>query len=173
MNDGGLAYWQQAGQWEFYRYAAESAPNTTRNKIMPNIKDLSKSKYLKTSDVPEPVIVTIKDADIANVAKEGERKDERLVIAYREFEKPMVFNATNMKRAAKALGSDDTDDWIGKKLVLYTDEEVEYAGETVGGLRVRAVKRKQAEPEDNPDPRYKDRPKGPASIADMADDIPF
>lgn len=139
---------------------------------MPNIKDLSKSKYLKTQDVPEPVIVTIKDVDIANVAKEGERKDERLVVTLKEFEKPMVFNATNMKRAAKALGSDETDDWVGKKLVLYTDEDVEYAGEIVGGLRVRAIKRKQADPEDDPDQRYKNENKG-KGIQGMESDVPF
>lgn len=138
-----------------------------------NIKDLSKSKYLKTQDIPEPVLVTIKDIDMVNVAKEGERKDERPVVSFKEYDKPMVFNATNLKRAAKALGSDETDDWIGKKLVLYTDEDVEYAGEIVGGLRVRAVKKKQADPDDDPDPRYKGEPKGKGSIMDMESDVPF
>jgi hypothetical protein len=139
---------------------------------MPNIKDLSRSKYLKTQDVPEPVIVTFQDADIANVAKEGDRKDERLVVKFKEFDKPMVFNATNMKRTAKALGSDDTDDWIGKKMVLYTDDEVEYAGEIVGGLRVRAVKRKQVEPDEDPHPTRAIQ-RGKDSFADMQDDVPF
>jgi hypothetical protein len=155
MNDGGLCHWQTVGQWEQQTGTAVSV-QLNKDKSMPNIKDLSKSKYLKTQDVPEPVIVTFEDIDIANVAKEGERKDERLVVKFREFDKSMVFNATNMKRAAKALGSEETDDWLDKKMVLYVDEEVEYAGEVVGGLRVRGVKKPQRDPEDEPDPRYKD-----------------
>jgi hypothetical protein len=175
VNDGGLCYWQTVGQWEQQTGMAASM-HINKDSNMANIKDLSKSKYLKTQDVPEPVIVTFVDIDIANVAKEGERKDERLVVKFKEFEKHMVFNATNMKRTAKFLGSDETDDWIGKKVVLYTDEDVEYAGEIVGGLRVRAVKKRQPDPEDEPDPRYKDeKPKQrlPGNMQEMDDEIPF
>lgn len=173
-SDGGIAYWQTVGQWE--QETGMAVPmHTNRNSDM-DIKSLSKSKYLKTQDVPEPVLVTIKDIELANVAKEGERRDERPVVTFREMEKPMVFNATNLKRAAKALGSEETDDWLGKKLVLYTDEDVEYAGEIVGGLRVRAQKKPQTEPVDDPDPRFKDEaPRGKAmtGIAGMREDPPF
>jgi hypothetical protein len=52
----------------------------------------------------------------------------------------MVLNSTNIKRLAKACNSDDTDDWVGKQVVLYVDPDVEYAGNVVGGLRIRAHK---------------------------------
>lgn len=123
-----------------------------------NINQLKQSKYLKTSDIPEPVLVTIDSIGLTNVAKEGEREDKRPIVQFKELEKPMVFNATNLKRTAKALDSDETDDWVGKQIVVYTDEDVEYAGEIVGGLRVRAAKKKAAPTK---------------TLADMDSDIPF
>jgi hypothetical protein len=45
---------------------------------------------------------------------------------------------------SKACGSDDTDDWIGKQIVVFVDENVSFGGELVGGLRIR--KHKQAAP---------------------------
>jgi hypothetical protein len=55
----------------------------------------------------------------------------------------MVLNVTNLKRMAKALG-DDTDDWIGNQVVLYVDPDIEYAGNIVGGLRIRALRQPAA-----------------------------
>jgi hypothetical protein len=56
----------------------------------------------------------------------------------------MVLNSTNIQLMAKACGSDDTDDWIGKQIIVYVDENVSFGGELVGGLRIR--KHKQAAP---------------------------
>ncbi len=39
----------------------------------------------------------------------------------------------------KAL-DEDTDNWIGKQAVLYVDPDVEFGGNIVGGLRLRARK---------------------------------
>ena len=104
------------------------------------ISEMLPSKYLKKSDVPEPVKVTVQSISKVNVAKEDETPEFRWTVKWHEFEKPMVMNSTNLKRMALALG-DDTDDWIGNQVVLYTDEEVEYAGKIVGGLRVRQIKK--------------------------------
>ena len=121
-----------------------------------NINDLSNSKYLKGKDVPEPILVTIKSIELTNVAKESEAKQERPVVHFRECEKPMVFNSTNLKRAAKALGSEETDEWIGKRLVVYFDEDVEFGGEIVGGLRVRKVQGRAAQEAPTPPPADRD-----------------
>ena len=102
--------------------------------------ELTSSKYLKKEDFPQPALVTIKDVRKENVALPSQPKKERGVIYFNEYDKGMVLNSTNLKRAEKAAGSDDTQDWVGKKLVVYVDEEVEFGGEIVGGLRVRAPK---------------------------------
>ncbi len=50
--------------------------------------------------------------------------------------KPLILNATNMKAIAKALGSPYIEDWIGRKIQLYT-EKVPAFGEITEAVRVR------------------------------------
>jgi hypothetical protein len=57
-----------------------------------------------------------------------------------ELEKAMVLNKTNINRIARALNSNETDDWVAKKIVVYNDPDVEFGGEIVGGIRCRAQK---------------------------------
>jgi hypothetical protein len=35
---------------------------------------------------------------------------------------------------------DDTDDWIGKQVILYNDESIQFAGKVTGGLRFKRLK---------------------------------
>lgn len=104
------------------------------------IGDMIESKYMKQSDIPDPVIYTVESLKKVNVARDDEDPDYRWTVKYREFAKPMVLNVTNLKRMAKALG-DDTDDWTGKQIEVYTDPDIEFGGNIVGGLRVRGLKR--------------------------------
>lgn len=104
------------------------------------IGDMIESKYLKQSDIPDPVQVTIHSLKKVNVARDDEDPDYRWTAKFGEFAKPMVLNVTNLKRLAKALG-DDTDDWMGKTVELYTDPDIEFGGNVVGGLRLRGLKR--------------------------------
>lgn len=103
------------------------------------------SKYLKQSDVEEDTTVTVRSLKRVNVARDDEEPEYRWTVLFKEFEKPMVLNATNIKRMSKALG-DDTDDWIGKQVVVYVDPDIEFGGNIVGGLRVRATKSKVTAP---------------------------
>jgi hypothetical protein len=51
----------------------------------------------------------------------------------------MVLNTTTIRVLEKAFGP-DSDDWAGKKVVLYTDPNVSFKGQVVGGLRLRPLK---------------------------------
>jgi hypothetical protein len=95
------------------------------------------SKYLKTADIPDPVIVTIVGVKQVNMAQENEAPELKWAIKFQEFDQPMVLNSTNLHIAAKVLGSNETDDWKGKEIILYTDPSVSYGGQVVGGLRFR------------------------------------
>lgn len=135
---------------------------------MPRVNDMIESKYLKQADVPDPVIVTVQKIGKVNIAKEGDPPEEKWAVRFREFTKPMLLNSTNIKLLEKACGSDDTDDWIGREVIVYTDDSVSFGGQVVGGLRIRkqqaAPARKtptQAPPDDGVPP------------AEMEDDIPF
>lgn len=102
--------------------------------------ELIPSKFLKQSEVSDEPTVTVVSLKKENVAREDEDADYKYTVKFKEFEKPLVLNSTNIKRMAKALG-DDTDDWIGGKVILYVDPDIEYGGKVVGGIRVRSIAR--------------------------------
>jgi hypothetical protein len=135
------------------------------------LDDMLESKYLKQTDFPKPKLLTIKGVTRANLAKEGEIPEYKWTVSFEELAKPMVMNATNLKRCFKACG-DDTDDWPGQQIVVYTDDEVEYAGKVVGGLRVRAPKQAAA-PEPAPKPAARKPAPETTADDDFENDIPF
>ncbi len=113
---------------------------------MTRTSEMIQSNYLKKEDVGEDgTIVTVRSFERVNVAQKGEAPDEKWTMQFDEFEKPMVLNSTNIKLAEKALGSDETDDWIGKKIIVYNDPNVSFGKELVGGIRIKAY-RKAAPP---------------------------
>ena len=127
---------------------------------MPKIGTMTSSKFLKKDDFPEEgTVVTFSRFVKENVAKDNEPPDVKWVAYFDGEDKGLVLNKTNLKRAAAAMGSDDTDDWLGKQIVAYFDENVEFGGELVGGIRLRAPKGDKA------------APKSKAESFD--DDIPF
>lgn len=128
---------------------------------MPNINQMIESKYLKQSDVDGEVEVTITKIGQINVAREDEQPDMKWAVRFQEFQKPMVLNSTNIQLLAKSCGSEESEDWIGKKVILFADPNVSFGGKLVGGLRFRIpVKPKM-------------KPAGGDHFADMESDIPF
>jgi hypothetical protein len=106
---------------------------------MPNLNDLAESKYLKKEDVVPEVNVTIAGYEEVDVSKESDAARMKWVLTFKELDKPLVLNKTNGNRLAKITGSGDFDDWVGKKVRLYNDEMVEYAGKITGGIRIKPV----------------------------------
>jgi hypothetical protein len=102
------------------------------------------SKFLRKEDVGPGVLMTITDCEKHNVAMEGADPHEKWCLKFTQTDKPLVLNAINTQLLETICESGDTDDWRGKAVVLYTDPTVQYAGRIVGGIRVRAPKRKLA-----------------------------
>ena len=107
---------------------------------MPNIKDLKNSKFLTKNDCEPAILVTIKGCEEMDVSLESDPTDMKWCLAFEEQEKPMVLNITNGQIIAAITGQDETDEWIGQKIVLYNDPNVTYAGKLTGGIRARAMK---------------------------------
>ena len=105
---------------------------------MPNVNDLKNSQFLTKEDVEPPVEVTIKSYTEQNVEMDGKPERKKWTLFFHELDKPMVLNMTNGMLLKQITGSDDFDHWIGKKVVLYNDETVMFAGEFTGGIRIRA-----------------------------------
>lgn len=130
-----------------------------------NINQMMPSTYLKKEDVMQPALVTIRRFTQENLAQQNAPEELKWIMHFAEFDKGLVMNPTNLQLAALALGSEETDHWIGKQIVLYTDPNVSFAGKPVGGLRLRAMKRK-AQPAPPP-------PAPATAFDDLDDDVPF
>jgi hypothetical protein len=101
------------------------------------VSDAYPSKYMKAGeDVDEDGqrILTIDDVRIEKVGQGAEAKD-KLIVSFSESDKELVLNVTNATTVSKLYG-DETDDWIGKRVILYCTY-VQYGKDMVLGLRVR------------------------------------
>lgn len=141
---------------------------------MPRIGEMIESKFLKKEDVggERGVLVTISDIQQANVAMPGADPEMKWTLRFMELDKPMVLNSTNIHMCAKACGSENTDDWMGKKVVLYEDPNVSFGGKLVGGIRLRAPKT-QAAPIVPTRSVRPETPPQPGNFHQMTDDVPF
>src|SRR5690349_9513018 len=87
--------------------------HTHKDTNMPRTSEMMESKYLKKEDFDEDgTICTIADFERVNVAKEDEKPEMKWMMTFKEFDKGMVLNSTNIQLAEGAMGSDNTDDWI-------------------------------------------------------------
>jgi hypothetical protein len=104
------------------------------------------SRYLKQEDVGEEGwVLTIAGINQENVARKDEKPEIKFVLHFAEPDvKPLALNTINAKMIAKITGIDDEQAilagaWNGARIVLYQDPNVIMGGETVGGIRVKAV----------------------------------
>lgn len=116
---------------------------------------------LKAADLQghEPTVI------IANVEMKKFDNGNKLVITFEGKKKALVCNKTNANRIAHFYGT-NTDNWIGKELVLFTDL-VDFQGKSVEAIRVKA-KKQFRKPETAP------QAMPPQDTADLdASEIPF
>ena len=97
-------------------------------------------KYLSGTDLQgKHVTVTI-----ARVVKEkmytrpGEGPQDKYVVFFDGKEKGLILGKLIASQIAKAVGSDDTQYWTGKRVVLYP-ESVTVGGQPYTAIRVRAA----------------------------------
>lgn len=143
-----------------------------------HISAIKQSKFLTRADVNPPILVTIRGIHQENVAKENEPADMKYAMSFTNHEKPMVLNNTNAQIIAQILKSEETDNWVGKQIVLYDDPNVSFGGKLVGGIRVRAPRVKTAaapapapKPAPAPAPVEPEVPEGDLNPTD--DEVPF
>ena len=101
---------------------------------MANWKSSIPSKYLKASDFPQPALLTMH-----SFTEEKIGDDTKPCLWFTEVEKGMILNIVNGGTIEKACGSPNTEDWIGKKIVLFSTQ-TDFKGERVDCIRCRAPK---------------------------------
>lgn len=105
---------------------------------MPDISQMTESKFLKRSDVGAGKLLTITECVQENVAKANEAAEMKWCLYFSEVEKPMVLNRTNAELVGMISGERNSDNWGGIKIVAYDDPSISFGGKLVGGIRVRA-----------------------------------
>jgi len=131
-----------------------------------NINDAFPSNYLKASDLQgQRPVVTIDRVEFEPV---GQKRELKPVLYFVGKEKGMVLNKTNAKNISNLVGSFETDEWHGFRVMLYS-ANVEFQGETVESIRVKA-----APPVNGGVSTVVAPPPDPAPAKTLsADDIPF
>ena len=93
------------------------------------------SQFIKESDLTDPITVRITTLGPVDYTDPNGKQDRRLQATLSNG-KVLNLNATNLKRLIRAFG-DDLSGWTGQEVVVYWDDEVEFAGRQCGGVRLR------------------------------------
>jgi hypothetical protein len=131
---------------------------------MPKVSEMIVSKFLRKEDFDEDRIMTIKGVRFETM--QGDSGDEKWILYFKEEIKGMVLNVTTIRVLEQAFG-DDSDHWIGKKVKVYVDPNVSFAGKVVGGLRLRTPKQGPRQPPAPPPVEEREHDN------EFDDDIPF
>jgi hypothetical protein len=121
--------------------------------------------YLKKSDVEDgPLTFGIQSVERVTFEAKGNRPAQvRVVLTFAgEPVRKLSLNKTNLGICVKAWGK-FANKWIGQMLDVELDEGVQFAGQLVGGLRVKVRKLRRTTPPP---------PAEPVGVADE-DDISF
>jgi len=136
------------------------------NETLTHYRKVVKSDHLGVADLEEfieekkSLIFTIKQVNQEiNVSVAG-RKGNYNIAYFNEDIKPLVLNAKNSKIMRKfAGGTPFVENWNNILIELYVDHEVKFAGETVGGVRIRSKQPVKDKPVLSPDYKGWDKAK--------------
>jgi hypothetical protein len=121
---------------------------------MAKLDDVFPSNYLKVDDLKgRKVSVTIDRVEIEKVGT-----DNKPVAYFKETNKSFTLNKTNARMIAMLVGSDDTDDWRGRRITLRPDMTT-FQGKPTPCIRV--------------DSELPGQPQPPPPPVQEADEIPF
>ena len=147
-----LAYQEQCEAQQFFN-------DEVKEREMAKVSEMIVSKFLRKEDFDEDMVATVRGVKLEDVGNQGE---QRWVLYFREMQKGMVLNVTTIRVLEGAYG-DDSDGWVGKRVMIYVDPNVSFQGRVIGGLRLRAPKKTAAAPAPTP----------AAHADEFSDDIPF
>lgn len=101
-----------------------------------NVDQMFPSKYFRAVDLDHGDKHLVIDHVAMETLGEGEEAIEKPIIYFKNEEKGLVGNKTNMRTIAKALNSKESDEWSGRSITIYPTE-VQFGAEMVPAIRVR------------------------------------
>lgn len=112
---------------------------------MPLVSELFPGRFLRQDDVDPPLALTIVEVKQKDLAQEGDYPHFEWVIMFEEIEKPLILNRVNSTIISCVLRSNNSDDWIQRKIELYRDPFVFHQGQMLGAIRMRLPRRRRKE----------------------------
>ena len=102
---------------------------------MPNFNDMFPSRFFRAADIPRGgITLVIEDVTEEEVNGDGEGKQTKWALKFKDEDRLLVLNKTNGTILAEAFGP-DTDSWADKAITLRT-EKVSFGGRMTDGIRV-------------------------------------
>lgn len=103
-----------------------------------SMKVFQPSTFLKHEDLDgQDWVVTIKHVSMEPIKSQDGKEKDKFILHFNEC-KPLVLNKTNMTTLIKLFKTNESDEWVGKKITLYVKDDVEFGGELVSAVRIRA-----------------------------------
>lgn len=108
--------------------------NKTSWKTLVDWKNLSSSNMVEQEQT-----LTIKSIDREEIVSNNGRKEIVPVCRFVEDVPPMALNKTNMRTMESMTGSDKIEDWYGKKVIVYIQNNIKFGKDLVSGLRIKPI----------------------------------
>lgn len=97
------------------------------------------SPYLRADDVKAPMTLTIESVEAVAFKNDDEPDRECILVKFREIDQGVVAGKPSLRQLVEILGTDESDEWVGKKVCLFVDPSVKFKGKKMACLRFRAV----------------------------------
>src|SRR5688572_18610086 len=97
------------------------------------------SNYIKAEFLKQhgPRTFTITDVVTETLKVQGTDKTEKKLALVVDDDQRLLLNKVNNTILIGLFGSDETDDWKGKRVTAFFDPSVSFGGKTCGGIRLR------------------------------------
>jgi hypothetical protein len=93
------------------------------------------STFLTQVDLDRPQVWTIRRVKIEELPYEDDRSKPILYFMEPDA-KPLILNVTNWDLIEEIYGA-DSESWTGKRIEVFQDGSIMFAGKKVGGVRIR------------------------------------
>jgi hypothetical protein len=139
--------------------------------------EVFKSTYLKASDLKGRKIPVVIESVEMETLGQGKDAEDKAVAHFQGKDLGLVLNMTNWDTIQELLGSDDTDYWIGKKILL-VPAKTKFGNKMVDCIRIEPYTGRTP-PGTAPGPRHRDpepitvEPEPEEDFTPTEDDVPF
>ncbi len=135
---------------------------------MAKIGDIYGGNFLKADDIKGKGDIRVQIEQISYGEYDGKK---RAVLHFKGRDKVLPLNVTNANMLAEILGTDEMDEWEGKRITLYT-ARVDFQGKRVDAIRIKEAKAPApAKSVPKPEPEPEEFDKEEDFVSD--DEIPF